>query len=425
MGEALAPVRDQVVIATKFGFQGRRRQRRGLDSRPEHIRAVAEASLKRLQHRPHRPALPAPRRSERADRGRRRRGEGADRGRARSGTSACPRRACRRSAARTRCSRWRRCRANTRCGGASRRRRCCRRSKNWASASCRSARLGKGFLTGKIDEKTQFDSTDFRNIVPRFSPESRKANQVAGRAARPDRGAEAGDAGADRAGLAAGAEAVDRADSGHDQAASPGGEPRRRDRRTDGRGPARYRGRIVHGRGAGRALSGTPGGPRRPLSVAVTNVLMLGVTAFAPATWVSIPPGVKHWHGAAPRHGHDAHRHSGASGRQDGRLAREGERRAVRRPVLTQGESIEQVRSNFSRSWSGDAGRRRDTDRTGARCLLPGTCIVGGGCRPADDSAADVRRYLAETGPADRRRAVRRRVGEPGHSRPAIAAWSP
>jgi aryl-alcohol dehydrogenase-like predicted oxidoreductase len=38
--------------------------------------------------------------------------------------------------------------------------------------------LGKGFLTGKIDENTKFDSTDFRNIVPRLAPESRKANQV-------------------------------------------------------------------------------------------------------------------------------------------------------------------------------------------------------------------------------------------------------
>ena len=38
--------------------------------------------------------------------------------------------------------------------------------------------LGKGFLTGKIDENTTFDSTDFRNIVPRFSPEARKANQA-------------------------------------------------------------------------------------------------------------------------------------------------------------------------------------------------------------------------------------------------------
>jgi aryl-alcohol dehydrogenase-like predicted oxidoreductase len=38
--------------------------------------------------------------------------------------------------------------------------------------------LGKGFLTGKINENTKFDSTDFRNIVPRFAPEARKANQA-------------------------------------------------------------------------------------------------------------------------------------------------------------------------------------------------------------------------------------------------------
>ena len=38
--------------------------------------------------------------------------------------------------------------------------------------------LGKGFLTGKIDDKTAFDSTDFRNVVPRFTPENRKANQA-------------------------------------------------------------------------------------------------------------------------------------------------------------------------------------------------------------------------------------------------------
>ena len=66
VGEALAPLRDQVVIATKFGFDlgpDRRQGGRGLNSRPEHIRQVAEASLKRLRRRRHRPVLPAPRRS--------------------------------------------------------------------------------------------------------------------------------------------------------------------------------------------------------------------------------------------------------------------------------------------------------------------------------------------------------------------------
>ena len=78
--------------------------------------------------------------------------------------------------------------------------------------------LGKGFLTGKINANTTFDSTDFRNTVPRFTPEARKANQalvdlLAG--SRP----EEGDAGPDRARLAAGAEAVDRSDPRHHEAA--------------------------------------------------------------------------------------------------------------------------------------------------------------------------------------------------------------
>ena len=73
VGEALAPVRDQVVIATKFGFKfDRTASRPGLDSRPEHIKEVAEASLKRLRIDRDRSVLSAPRRSGRADRGRRR-----------------------------------------------------------------------------------------------------------------------------------------------------------------------------------------------------------------------------------------------------------------------------------------------------------------------------------------------------------------
>ena len=64
VGEALAAVRDQVVIATNSASTSTQRGgQSGMDSRPEHIREVAEASLKRLQDRPHRPLLPAPRRS--------------------------------------------------------------------------------------------------------------------------------------------------------------------------------------------------------------------------------------------------------------------------------------------------------------------------------------------------------------------------
>ena len=78
--------------------------------------------------------------------------------------------------------------------------------------------LGKGFLTGKIDENTTFDSSDFRNIVPRFTPEARKANQALVDLLGRDRRTEEGDARPDRARLAARAEAVDRSDPGHDEA---------------------------------------------------------------------------------------------------------------------------------------------------------------------------------------------------------------
>ena len=66
---------------------------------------------------------------------------------------------------------------STRSGGASRRRRSCRRSREPGSASSFSP-LGKGFLTGTIDESTAFESTDFRNTVPRFEAEARSANRV-------------------------------------------------------------------------------------------------------------------------------------------------------------------------------------------------------------------------------------------------------
>ena len=83
VGEALAPHREQVVIATKFGFDiapdGQRRG--GLNSRPEHIKQVAEASLKRLKTDVIDHLLSAPRRSRRADRGCRRHSEGSDSGR--------------------------------------------------------------------------------------------------------------------------------------------------------------------------------------------------------------------------------------------------------------------------------------------------------------------------------------------------------
>ena len=90
VGEALEPVRDQVVIATKFGWDIEDGASAGLDSRPEQIRRVADASLQAAAHRRHRPLLPAPRRPGRADRRRRRR-----RGRAGDGGQGAPLRAFR------------------------------------------------------------------------------------------------------------------------------------------------------------------------------------------------------------------------------------------------------------------------------------------------------------------------------------------
>ena len=84
----------------------------------------------------------------------------------------------RRSAAPTPSSRSRRCRASTRCGGGSRRPRCCRRSRSWGSASSRSARWAG--LPDRQDRRRRRPSTaaDFRNTVPRFTPENRAANQA-------------------------------------------------------------------------------------------------------------------------------------------------------------------------------------------------------------------------------------------------------
>ena len=119
--------------------------------------------------------------------------------------------------------------------------------------------LGKGFLTGKIDENTTFDSSDFRNSVPRFTPEARKANQalvdLLGSIAERKKATP----GADRAGLAAGAEAVDRSHPGHHEAASPGGEHRSGCDRAHARRPPRDRGAAVEDHGAGGPVPRTAG----------------------------------------------------------------------------------------------------------------------------------------------------------------------
>ena len=144
VGEALQPVREDVVIATKFGFAfDENGKQTGVTSRPDDIRAAVDGSLRRLrtdyidllyQHRvdPDVPieASQAPSRSSSRS--------------ARSTTSACRRPASERSAVPMRCSRSRRCRASTRCSGASPRTRSFPPSASSASAWCHSVRSGAG-----------------------------------------------------------------------------------------------------------------------------------------------------------------------------------------------------------------------------------------------------------------------------------------
>jgi len=177
VGEALAPFRKQVVIATKFGFKIVDGKQAGLDSRPEHIRQVAEASLKRLgvevidlfyQHRvdpnvPIEDVAGAVKDLIRA-------GKVKHFGLSEAGVQTIRRAhaVLPVTALQSEYSLW------------------------WREPEAEVlptleelgigfvpfSPLGKGFLTGKIDESTTFDSSDFRNIVPRFAPEARKANKA-------------------------------------------------------------------------------------------------------------------------------------------------------------------------------------------------------------------------------------------------------
>ena len=180
VGEALAPLRSQVVIATKFGWKIDPQAERGLaglDSRPEHIKQVVEGSLKRLkvdvidlfyQHRVD-PNVPIEDVAGAVK-------ELIQEGKVKHfGLSEAGVQTIRRAhkvqpvtALQSEYSLW------------------------WREPEAEVlamleelgigfvpfSPLGKGFLTGKINEDTKFDKSDFRNIVPRFTPESRKANQA-------------------------------------------------------------------------------------------------------------------------------------------------------------------------------------------------------------------------------------------------------
>jgi len=176
LGEALQPFRDQIVIATKFGFENGD-SKIGMNSKPENIRNVAEASLKRLktdridlfyQHRVD-PNVPIEDVAGTVK-------ELIQEGKVKHfGLSEAGVQTIRRAhavqplaALQSEYSLW------------------------WREPEKETlptleelgigfvpfSPLGKGFLTGAINENTKFDSTDFRNVVPRFAPENRKANQV-------------------------------------------------------------------------------------------------------------------------------------------------------------------------------------------------------------------------------------------------------
>jgi aryl-alcohol dehydrogenase-like predicted oxidoreductase len=179
VGEALVPFRCQVVIATKFGFDldletGQRRG--GLNSRPEHIKAVAEASLKRLkvdaidlfyQHRVD-PDVPIEDVAG-AVKDLIREGKVTHFGLSEPGANTIRRAHAIQpvTAVQSEYSLfWRGPEAEI-----------LPILEELGIGFVPFSPLGAGFLTGKIDENTKFDSSDFRNIVPRFTPEARKANQ--------------------------------------------------------------------------------------------------------------------------------------------------------------------------------------------------------------------------------------------------------
>jgi len=178
VGEALAPLRDQVVIATKFGFAyDENGKSTGLSSRPEHIKQVADASLKRLrtdridlfyQHRVN-PEVPIEDVAGAVK-------DLIDAGKVHHfGMSEAAARTVRRAhavqpvtALQNEYSLW------------------WRRPEEEILATCEElgiglvpySPLGKGFLTGAIDAATTFDSTDIRATIPRFEAEARQANQA-------------------------------------------------------------------------------------------------------------------------------------------------------------------------------------------------------------------------------------------------------
>jgi aryl-alcohol dehydrogenase-like predicted oxidoreductase len=179
VGEALAPFRKQVVITTKFGFKidPTTGKQAGLDSRPEHIKEVAEASLKRLktdvidlfyQHRVD-PNVPIEDVAG-AVKGLIQQGKVKHFGLSEAGVQTIRRAHAVQPVATLQSEYslwWREPEADV-----------IPALEELGIGFVPFSPLGKGFLTGKISDDTKFDRNDFRNIVPRFTPENRKANQA-------------------------------------------------------------------------------------------------------------------------------------------------------------------------------------------------------------------------------------------------------
>ena len=178
VGEALAPMRERVVIATKFGFKfGPKGEQIGLDSRPEHIKEVAEASLKRLrtdvidlfyQHRVD-PNVPIEDVAGTV-KGLIQEGKVKHFGLSEPGVQTIRRAHAVQpvTAVQNEYSLWRR----------EPEKEVLPTLGELGIGFVPYSPLGRGFLTGKITENTAFDSSDFRNILPRFTSEARKANQA-------------------------------------------------------------------------------------------------------------------------------------------------------------------------------------------------------------------------------------------------------
>jgi len=175
VGEALEPVRDHVVIATKFGFKLEGGKQAGLDSRPAHIREVADASLTRLktdridlfyQHRVD-PDVPIEDVAG-AVQDLIREGKVKHFGLSEAGAQTIRRAHAVQpvTALQSEYSLWWR----------EPEQEILPTLEELGIGFVPFSPLGKGFLTGKIDDKTTFDSTDFRNVVPRFTAENRQAN---------------------------------------------------------------------------------------------------------------------------------------------------------------------------------------------------------------------------------------------------------